>query len=345
MPREDEPAEHPAIDWSQFEGLVAPTYTQTPDAIFDWIAPFIGCTELRVLLYITRRTFGFKKQTDAISVDQMCNGIVTRDGRRLDFGTQLKRATVLAAVKGLREKNLILIRQQSDDDGGSRPTLYSLNITLDPREALTGGIPSFAQQKIGKFVAVDGGGLATQTPPIHTGGPPGSMLVDPGVLVPGPRGPSPQTARVRESRPRGSVVADPQQTDTQQTDIQERENSKTSNARNQNKDSGTDQNDQGGDRKRRIYSARISQTIRDFSQLFHDHEHERSNRTRAMRLWASSDLDDNTFVEMMYEARKVAQGKGNITRDATDGSPQGTKNRMPYFFTVLEGLLEETVEE
>ena len=145
MPREDEPTEHPAIDWSQFEGLVAPTYTQTPDAIFDWIAPFIGCTELRVLLYITRRTFGFKKQTDAISVDQMCNGIVTRDGRRLDFGTQLKRATVLAAVKGLREKNLILIRQQSDDDGGSRPTLYSLNITLDPREALTGGIPSFAR--------------------------------------------------------------------------------------------------------------------------------------------------------------------------------------------------------
>lgn len=189
MPREDEPTEHPAIDWSQFEGLVAPTYTQTPDAIFDWIAPFIGCTELRVLLYITRRTFGFKKQTDAISVDQMCNGIVTRDGRRLDFGTQLKRATVLAAVKGLREKNLILIRQQSDDDGGSRPTLYSLNITLDPREALTGEFPASLSRKSGNSWPWTGGSRFPDpprpcrwTPRVYIGGPRGLGFRTPGSI-------------------------------------------------------------------------------------------------------------------------------------------------------------------
>ena len=37
----------------------------------------------------------------------------------------------------------------------------------------------------------------------------------------------------------------------------------------------------------------------------------------------------------------MTQGKGNIERDATDGSPQGTKNRMQYFFRVVEDLLSE----
>jgi hypothetical protein len=84
--------------------------------------------------------------------------------------------------------------------------------------------------------------------------------------------------------------------------------------------------------------------MRDFSRLFHDQEHEHSNRTRALRLWTRSGLDEDTFAELLYDARGVAQRKGNIARAATDGSPQGAKNRMPYFFSVLEGLIDETVE-
>lgn len=95
---------------------------------------------------------------------------------------------------------------------------------------------------------------------------------------------------------------------------------------------------------RRIYSARISQVLRDLSRQFHDQEHERSNRTRGLRLWAASGLDEGDYVDLLYEARTVTQGKGNIERDATDGSPQGTKNRMPYFFSVVEDLLNETLE-
>jgi hypothetical protein len=44
---------------------------------------------VKVLLYIIRRTFGFKKDQDNISLSQMLNGIVKKNGERLDSGTGL----------------------------------------------------------------------------------------------------------------------------------------------------------------------------------------------------------------------------------------------------------------
>lgn len=80
----------------------------------------------------------------------------------------------------------------------------------------------------------------------------------------------------------------------------------------------------------------------DFSKLFHDGAHERSNRTRAMRLWAESGLDEETFVDILQEARAITQARP-VEREATDGSPEGTKNRMPYYFRVVEDLVDMAV--
>ncbi len=67
--------------------LQRPTTTPVPDEIFDeWLA-VLGHAELRVLLYIVRRTFGFDKRGgDTISYRQFTDGITTRDGRVLDRG-------------------------------------------------------------------------------------------------------------------------------------------------------------------------------------------------------------------------------------------------------------------
>ena len=165
--------QRPPIDWSRCEGLDTPNYTQTPDAIFDWVMAYLTGAELKILLYIVRRTFGFKKAEDAISIDQLCNGIITRDGRRLDLGTGLKRPTVLEGVRTLREKKLIITRQQTDSDTGSRPTLYSLNLRQEGVfPAILGNLPG-ADPRIP-------GGL-----PQHT---PGSGGADPGDLAGQPRG-------------------------------------------------------------------------------------------------------------------------------------------------------------
>jgi hypothetical protein len=58
-----------------------------------------------------------------------------------------------------------------------------------------------------------------------------------------------------------------------------------------------------------------------------------------MRLWHESGLPEDAFVVVLHEARRITQQRGNIEREATDGSPEGTKNRMPYYFKVVEDLL------
>lgn len=55
----------------QFSGFVFPTTTPVPDQLFDELLPRLSGAELKVLMYIIRRTFGFKKQSDDISLAQL----------------------------------------------------------------------------------------------------------------------------------------------------------------------------------------------------------------------------------------------------------------------------------
>ncbi len=58
----------------RFEGFDSPNGTIVPDDFFDLLAPELSEAELRVCLYIIRRTFGFKKRSDDISLRQMVEG-------------------------------------------------------------------------------------------------------------------------------------------------------------------------------------------------------------------------------------------------------------------------------
>lgn len=229
MPRPRDAADTlPAIDWARFEGLTAPTYTQTPDELFDWVMAYLTGAELKVLLYIVRRTFGFKKAADAISIDQLCNGIVKRDGQRLDLGTGLKRATVLEALRSLREKNLVLAQQQFDAETGSRPTVYALRIRSDPKiGSITQQLPGGPAQHTGGSAAVDAG--VNQSVPggmfEHTRE---SGKVASGVAQDGPGHPVGQTPRVGRGTPPGCAPLDAQHTGLQQTGEQETDPSKPS---------------------------------------------------------------------------------------------------------------------
>ena len=110
-----------------YQGFTEPNYTQIPDGFFDEVMCHVTDAELRVLLYIMRRTFGFKKRSDAISYNQFLRGIKTRDGRVLDEGCGLAGTTNLArALKGLEEKGLIVARRSKSDKGEPRTTIYEL---------------------------------------------------------------------------------------------------------------------------------------------------------------------------------------------------------------------------
>jgi hypothetical protein len=109
-----------------FEGIESPNGTIFPDALLDHVMPFLSPTEWKVCSYIVRRTFGWKKASDRISLEQICHGIVRRDGSRLDYGTQLDRKTAIKALRGLEAKGVIVAQRNYSDARGYEATSYGL---------------------------------------------------------------------------------------------------------------------------------------------------------------------------------------------------------------------------
>lgn len=122
----------------KFSGFLTPNYTQIPDQLFDELLPILSGNEIKILMYICRRTFGFKKDIDNISLAQMVSGITAKDGTKLDGGTGLSKASVARALKELEDKNIILRVRRSDPQRGDLPTTYQLNV-IDPRKLLSRG--------------------------------------------------------------------------------------------------------------------------------------------------------------------------------------------------------------
>jgi len=135
-----------------FPGFRAPSYTMVPDELFDQLLPDLSGAALKVLLYIVRRTFGFKKQCDNISLSQLCCGITTRDGRALDRGTGLSRSTVILALKELTGRNIIIAARHGNDKHGNEATTYQLHMASttpagDPPPGPKIGLPPWAENR------------------------------------------------------------------------------------------------------------------------------------------------------------------------------------------------------
>jgi DNA-binding MarR family transcriptional regulator len=113
-----------------------PNTTQFPNVIIDEFMSTISGAEFKVLCYIARRTFGFSKGEDSISLKQICSGIVRQDGIRLDAGTGLSRSTAKVAVKSLEERGLIHVERSaiagSDESEVNR---YSIIVEDAPEDA------------------------------------------------------------------------------------------------------------------------------------------------------------------------------------------------------------------
>lgn len=77
---------------------------------------------------------------------------------------------------------------------------------------------------------------------------------------------------------------------------------------------------------------RIESFLTDFSREFRDRAPGRSSITRAERLFERSGLDFEDFADHLYEARLRTKRATNV------------RNRMSYFFSVLEQILDEETE-
>lgn len=106
-----------------------PNSTQVPDVILDrWMARLSGA-EFKVLMYVARRTYGFGKDSDDISLNQIARGIRRRDGRTLDEGTGLSRSGVKAACAALiRRGVLVRLVNRSGEGRECEESTYRLNL-------------------------------------------------------------------------------------------------------------------------------------------------------------------------------------------------------------------------
>ena len=116
-----------------------PTYTQTPNDLFDHWLPLLKESELKVLLVIMRKTFGWHKVRDRISISQLA---------RL---TGLTEETVVIATKSLQKKGVIL--KQVVGELGKQQTFYEL-IVEDSNNSYPSENPRSKETPLG----FDGGG-------------------------------------------------------------------------------------------------------------------------------------------------------------------------------------------
>src|SRR5215207_7056582 len=151
------PSPPPEAPVPAFRGFRSPSYTMVPDELFDELLPDLSGAELKVLLFVVRRTFGFKRESDNISLSQMLNGLRTRDGRILDRGVGLSKKTLLQAIKSLEEQNIILTQRRRSQEKGDEPTSYRLHVRS------TAAVEVFTPP-VGEKLHHGGGGRTTPPP-------------------------------------------------------------------------------------------------------------------------------------------------------------------------------------
>ncbi|MGI8483943.1 MAG: replication protein [Thermomicrobiales bacterium] len=299
-----------------FAGFTSPNYTQVPDELFDLLMPQLSECELRVLLYIIRRTFGFKRESDSISLSQMVSGITTRDGQVLDTGTGQSKATVARGLKGLRDKGIILAERNRSAKRGDEPTTYRLRFASASQTKIAGNGP---------------------------------------VSQPRDRGPV-SLVRQAVSQPRDTQETGEQETAFEssngQNHVDKTEATSTSHwPQTTAEPHHTGSLEEGSlanilhQRKRpepgRDDRAAIGATVERFAVELGDQANPKVTLKRALNLYQASGLGRDTFVDLLFQAKGGVQDRRKYP-----GKAPLTRNLMAYFFAMVEDRLglKERVE-
>lgn len=112
------------------EKLLLPNTTQIPNIILDMLLPELPPAETKCILYICRRTFGFGKTKDRISLSQFIKGIKTKDGTILDHGTGMSRSQVVIALQSLAAAGVVYVEETT------KGNYYELNLNLNIEVAI-----------------------------------------------------------------------------------------------------------------------------------------------------------------------------------------------------------------
>jgi len=119
-------ANEPQNPFEEFRGFKQPRFTQIPDEFLDRMLPHLSGAEVKIMLYLFRKTLGYQKRQDRLSLKQIAEGTRRRGGEAIDLGTGLSRSTVTVALKSLVEKGLVEIERSLAEAGDSDMNVYSV---------------------------------------------------------------------------------------------------------------------------------------------------------------------------------------------------------------------------
>jgi DNA-binding MarR family transcriptional regulator len=102
-----------------------PTHTQIPNELIDELMPDLTGAEFKILTYLCRRTFGFHRDSDAIPLSQLTEGL-SISGQPVDRGTGLAKSSACDAIKSLEEKGLIWVGRFRDPATGHVSNRYAV---------------------------------------------------------------------------------------------------------------------------------------------------------------------------------------------------------------------------
>ena len=306
----------PPATWT-FAGVETLNGTQIPDAYFDEVMAPLGPSAFTVLMYVSRRTFGFKRHSDQISLDQICHGIITgevrdatgaiiKPARRLDHGTGLAKSTVVRALDRLIAAGLIRKRKNADPRRGQLANTYGI-VFKDPT-ALSPASPASLPLS------------QRRTAPVSYGDTPCRAIVQAPVADVDTQ----QTVETTNSRrhtaiskrmPRVKRTNPPVDSNdsmvltTDDTAIETPANSGT---------------------------APMSECIAHLSAEFGD-DAPLASYARVLNMQRTAGLSDDALLPLLDEAATIARSQASTI---TKRGRRGTVIRMPYLLATLRGLVE-----
>jgi len=127
-------------DFSSFPGYRGPRFTPIPDEFLDHQLADLTSAEAKVMLFLFRKTYGYRKSADRVSFAQLQRGTMSSDGTIIDRGTGLSKATIWRALKGLQQKRLIEVYRQTTPAGDPDVNYYRIREAEGP----PGAAPSTA---------------------------------------------------------------------------------------------------------------------------------------------------------------------------------------------------------
>jgi hypothetical protein len=90
-------------DGEVFEGISQPNYTQVPDNLLDHAIAHMSGNEFKIVMYICRRTYGWKQPAAKISLQQLMLGTGPDEGTGIT-----RRASIIGYISNLRKRGFLV---------------------------------------------------------------------------------------------------------------------------------------------------------------------------------------------------------------------------------------------